>query len=108
MKTASIGEAGAANMLGALGSPVRLRVYRALLRAGTQGMNVSELQLELGIPASTLVHHLGTLVEAGLVGQEKRGRELICTARYEEIRRLSAFLMAECCAGKARRASAAS
>jgi DNA-binding transcriptional ArsR family regulator len=109
MKNPSVGELEAANMLGALGSPVRLRVYKALLRAGAQGMNVSELQLELGIPASTLVHHLATLVDAGLVGQERRGRELICTARYEEIRRLSAFLMAECCAGsKARRAGTAS
>jgi DNA-binding transcriptional ArsR family regulator len=85
---------------------VRLRVFKAMLRAGAQGMNVSDLQLELGIPASTLAHHLGTLVGAGLVGQEKRGRELICTARYEEIRRLSAYLMAECCAG-ARRAKVA-
>ncbi len=103
MKNASIGELAAADMLGALGSPVRLRVYKALLRAGAQGMNVSELQIELAIPASTLVHHLGTLVEAGLVGQQKVGRELICTARYEEIRRLSGFLLAECCAGKPRR-----
>lgn len=106
MKSASIGELAAANMLGALGSPVRLRVYKALLRAGAQGMNVSDLQLELGIPASTLAHHLGTLVEADLVGQQKLGRKLICTARYEEIRRLSAFLMAECCSG-ARRAKVA-
>jgi ArsR family transcriptional regulator len=106
MRNSAIDELAAADMLGALGSPVRLRVFKALLRAGAQGMNVSDLQLELGIPASTLAHHLGTLVGAELVGQEKRGRELICTARYEEIRRLSAFLMAECCSG-ARRAKVA-
>jgi len=85
-------------MLAALGSEIRLSVYKELLRAGPDGVNVSDLQRALGVPASTLAHHLSTLTDAGLVGQERRGRELICTARYEEIRKVSAYLMAECCA----------
>ncbi|MDH4189521.1 MAG: metalloregulator ArsR/SmtB family transcription factor [Betaproteobacteria bacterium] len=98
-------ESGAAAMLGALGSTVRLRVYKSLLRAGARGMNVSDLQAELGMPPSTLAHHLGTLVGARLVGQERRGRELICTACYDEIRKLSNFLKAECCANTRREGS---
>lgn len=85
-------------MMAALGSEIRLSVYKELLRAGPDGVNVSDLQRALGVPASTLAHHLSTLTDAGLVGQERRGRELICTARYEEIRKVSAYLMAECCA----------
>ena len=86
-----------ARMLAALGSAPRLRMYKALVRAGREGMNVSDLQRELGMPASTHTHHLATLVNAGLVAQERRGRELICTTRYEQIDLVSAYLMAECC-----------
>ncbi|MBE0616023.1 MAG: metalloregulator ArsR/SmtB family transcription factor [Burkholderiales bacterium] len=92
-------EEDAARMLAALGSAVRLRLFKALLRAGQAGMNVSDLQRDLGIPASTLAHHLGTIADAGLIAQERRGRELICTARYDQIRKVSAYLMAECCTG---------
>lgn len=85
-------------MLAALGSPVRLKVYRLLLRAGMEGVSVSALQRSSGIPASTLNHHLSALVGAGLLSQERAGRELLCRAEYSDIQRLSAFLMQECCA----------
>jgi ArsR family transcriptional regulator len=107
MPTPSLDEAAAARMLAALGSVVRLRVYKVLLRAGPEGLNVSDLQRETAMPASTLAHHLATLVEAGLVEQERRGRERVCTARYDEIRKASAYLMAECCASARSRARAA-
>ncbi len=94
----ALAEDHAAAMLAALGSTVRLKVYRLLLRAGTQGLSVTSLQRSSGIPASTLNHHLAALVGAGLVVQERIGRELLCRAEYSEIRRLSAFLLQECCA----------
>jgi DNA-binding transcriptional ArsR family regulator len=99
MQTQTLAEEDAARMLAALGSAVRLRMFKALLGAGHDGMNVSDLQRDLGIPASTLAHHLGTIADAGLIAQERRGRELICTARYDQIRKISAYLMAECCVG---------
>lgn len=99
MNQPRLDEISAAGMLAALGSPARLRVYRALIRAGEAGINLTELQREVGIPASTLAHHLGTLVDSGLVARERRGRELLCTARYDQVRRVSEFLLAECCAG---------
>ncbi len=93
---------GAALMLSALGSMPRLAIYRALLRAGQQGLNVSELQEVTQIPPSTLKHHLSALIEAGLVAQERRAREVYSTARFQEIRRLSGFLLSECCADESR------
>ena len=90
-------EERAAAMLSALSSPVRLRLYRLLLRAGDQGLNVTNIQRTAGIPASTLNHHLAALAGAGLISQEKAGRDLICHARYDDIQRLSAFLLQECC-----------
>lgn len=87
----------AAPMLAALGSLPRLAVFRSLLRAGRDGLNVTELQSATALPASTLKHHLAALVDCGLVAQERTGRELNCTARFEEIRHLSSFLLRECC-----------
>lgn len=97
MGISKLNEETVARMLAALGSTARLRMYKALVRAGRDGMNVSDLQRELAMPASTHTHHLATLVNAGLVAQERRGRELICTTRYDQIDRVSSYLMAECC-----------
>ena len=91
----------AAPMLAALGSEVRLGLFRQLLRAGDEGISVTGLQRISGIPPSTLGHHVTALVAAGLVSQARAGRELICRAEYTDIRRLSAFLLTECCADAA-------
>lgn len=99
MANSRLDDTSAARVLAALGSAVRLRVYKALLRVGPEGTNVTDLQREVGMAPSTLAHHLSTLAEAGVVLQEKRGRELICSARVEEIRKVSGYLMDECCAG---------
>ena len=97
----SLQDTQAAPMLAALGSEVRLGLFRQLLRAGSDGLSVTGLQRMTGIPPSTLGHHVTALVSAGLVSQERQGRELICRAEYADIRRLSAFLLSECCADAA-------
>jgi ArsR family transcriptional regulator, arsenate/arsenite/antimonite-responsive transcriptional repressor len=97
--TPALTDAQAAPMLAALGSEVRLKLFRQLLRSGRDGMSVSGLQRVMGIPPSTLGHHISALVTAGLVSQERQGRELICRSEFADIRGLSAFLLSECCAG---------
>ena len=52
----------AAARLEALGNPTRLKIYRTLVRAGEPGLPVGKLQVRLAIPASTLSHHLKTLM----------------------------------------------
>ncbi|WP_431022942.1 HTH arsR-type domain-containing protein (plasmid) [Erwinia rhapontici] len=89
----------AANALRELGHPTRLSVYRELVRAGHEGLPVGELQKHLGIPASTLSHHLSALMSAGLVSQERQSRTLVCRPCYAQLERLMAFLTEECCAG---------
>lgn len=93
--------ADAAVALQALGSVSRLAVLRQLVRAGEDGLAVGRLQQRLGLPGSTLSHHLRALMAAGLVGQDRRGRTLICRARYDRIRALADFLVSECCADTA-------
>jgi ArsR family transcriptional regulator, arsenate/arsenite/antimonite-responsive transcriptional repressor len=91
----------AARQLEALGNPTRLRVYRALVRAGDAGLSVGRLQSKLGIAASTLSHHLHRLILTGLVTQERQVTTLICRANYPMMDSLIGFLVDECCADAA-------
>ena len=92
-------EAEAAEGFAALGNRARLRLLRLLVRAGDQGMTVGDIGRRMDMPASTLAHHLAALVRAGLVTQEKRGREVICSAEFRSIRGAAAYLTEACCAG---------
>lgn len=89
----------AAKALAALGHEVRLHVYRLLVQAGHDGLKVGEIGAHMGVPASTLAHHLSALVGAGLVIQERQGREIINRVDYSQMDSLVAFLSDECCAG---------
>jgi ArsR family transcriptional regulator len=88
----------AAPRLEALGNPTRLQIYRALVRAGEAGMPVGKLQTKLDLPASTLSHHLKSLLAVGLISQERQATTLICRTNYDVMRGLVDFLVAECCA----------
>lgn len=91
----------AAARLEALGNRTRLQIYRALVRAGHSGMPVGRLQEKLKIPASTLSHHIKSLVAVGLVSQVRESTTLVCHANYDAMRGLVDFLAAECCADEA-------
>ena len=87
----------AARQLEALGNSTRLRIYRALVRAGEAGLPVGRLQQKLGIAASTLSHHLHRLIMTELVTQERQGTTLICRANYPAMNSLLGYLVDECC-----------
>lgn len=95
----------AARRLEALGHPTRLAIFRLLVRAGPDGLAVNAVQRDLGIPGSTLSHHLARLMSVGLMTRERHGATLVCRANYEAMNGLIAFLTEECCAG-ARNAAA--
>jgi DNA-binding transcriptional ArsR family regulator len=86
-----------AAQLEALGNPTRLKVYRALVRAGEEGLPVGRLQKKIGIAGSTLSHHLRRLILTGLVTQERQMTTLICRANYPAMNALVGFLVDECC-----------
>ena len=87
----------AAAHLEALGNPTRLKIYRALVRAGDAGLAVGRLQDELKIAPSTLSHHIKTLMVVGLINQVRDATTLVCHANFDVMRGLVEFLVAECC-----------
>jgi DNA-binding transcriptional ArsR family regulator len=87
----------AAVSMDALGSPVRLSIYRMLVRTGPEGLTVGRIQQAVGLPRSTLSFHLHRLIEAGLVVTERKGTSLISRANYDAMNELVRYLTLECC-----------
>ena len=85
--------------LGALAQESRLRVFRTLVVAGPLGLTPGALCEELGVAGTTLSFHLKELTHAGLVSQQRDGRNLIYRAAYDRMNGLLAYLTAHCCQG---------
>ncbi len=86
-----------ADMFSAMGTEPRLRIMRLLLAAHPGGMVVGDLQAELGIPPSTLSHHLEKLRHEDLATVRREGTYLWYAANTAGLRDLLRFLYAECC-----------
>ena len=86
-----------ADMFSAMGTEPRLRIMQLLLKAHPDGMVVNEIQAELGIPNSTLSHHLDKLRNEELINVRRESTFLRYTANTEALQELLQFLYAECC-----------
>jgi DNA-binding transcriptional ArsR family regulator len=86
-----------ADMFAAMGAESRLRIMQLLLTAHPQGLVAGDIQEELGIPASTLSHHLDKLKNEGLVKVRREGTFLWYTANTDALQEVINFLYAECC-----------
>ena len=85
--------------LAALAQPVRLQVFRALVVAGPAGMTPGTMAEGLDIPANTLSFHLKELAHAGLVTQQRAGRNIIYRAAFDAMNELLGYLTENCCRG---------
>ena len=87
--------------LNGLAHPVRLKVFRALVVAGTKGLTPGVMQEGLGIPGTTLSFHLKEMANAGLVTVERSSRNQIYRAAFEHFNEVLQFLTENCCEGSA-------
>ena len=85
--------------LAALAHQVRLRVFRALVVAGDEGLTPSVLAEQLGVASTALSFHLKELVNADLVTQERMSRNLIYRANFTRMDDVLGYLTDNCCAG---------
>ncbi len=93
-------EKAAVSALSALAQGMRLRVFRALVGAGPQGLTPGVLAATLDVSASTLSFHLKELMHAGLVSQQRDGRHLIYRPELAHMNELLGYLVAHCCGGQ--------
>ena len=87
--------------LAALAQPVRLRLFRALVVTGPQGLTPGTMAEGLGISPSALSFHLKELVHAGLIRVERSSRNLIYRAEFGQMDALLGYLTENCCEGAA-------
>lgn len=83
----------------ALSQATRLDVFRLLIKAGPAGMLSGEIGRMLKVKQNTMSQNLSTLLEAGLIRNEREGRSVRYFADFDGIRAMMNFLMEDCCGG---------
>lgn len=80
-----------------LGHPIRLSIYKDIVKGGRTGISVGLIQEKLDIPHSTLSHHISTLCSSGIISQRRQGRTLFCVAEFAALNDAIQFINDECC-----------
>jgi len=94
-------ESRAVDALAALAQPTRLTVFRRLIAAHPDAVTAGEIARHCGVPHNTLSSHLAVLARAGLVTVRRDGRMMFYAVALDGFRALIAFLMRDCCQGRA-------
>ena len=84
----------------ALGQEHRLRVVRALVTAGPDGLAAGVLAETVNVAGNNLSFHLKELSHAGLITSRREGKSVIYSAAYAGLSDLVQFLMRDCCQGR--------
>ena len=92
----------AVTALEALAHETRLRVFRLLVRAGTDGLPAGDIASQLGARQNTMSSHLHKLQRAGIVTSRRDGRHIIYRANFDEVGQLILYLMEDCCRSSAK------
>jgi len=87
-----------AELFSALGDPARVRIVN-LLATSSEPVCACELYEPLGLAQPTVSHHLKTLVEAGLLDREQRGKWAYFSLRRDAVEKLAvvADMKGVCC-----------
>ncbi len=91
-------ERQAIEIFGALAQVTRLRIVRALVIAGPDGMSAGSLAGATDVSPSNLSFHLRELEGAGLVSSRREQRSIIYVCGYDTLAHMQTFLMENCCA----------
>lgn len=86
-----------AEAFASLGHAARIVILRATLQAHPEGLISSQIQEVVGLPASTLSHHLEALRQAGLLEMRREGRTRRYLAACDNLALMMRFLFDECC-----------
>ena len=92
-------EAAALTALSALSNEARLRIVKALVQSGSDGMTAGAIAGSIGATPSRASFHLSTLSEAGLVTATRQAREIIYRVEFTAFGALVAYILRDCCGG---------
>ncbi|MEL6947598.1 MAG: helix-turn-helix domain-containing protein [Pseudomonadota bacterium] len=98
--------ARACDAFSALSQPTRLSVFRLLLQVGPDGLPAGEIASCCGAKQNTMSVNLSVLARAGLIRSVRDGRSIRYFADQDGLKGLLAFLMEDCCGGRAEECAA--
>lgn len=82
---------------GALASPLRLEIFRLLVRYGRRGLPAGEIATAVQAAPSTLSFHFRMMIQAGLLASRQEGRFVYYMVDFTVLREMVDYLTAECC-----------
>ena len=88
----------AVQALSALAQPIRLKLFRLLVRHAPQGLCVGDLLKHVDLAQPTLSFHLKELSAAGLLARSKQGRQVFYAPAFSTMDALLGYLTENCCA----------
>lgn len=77
----------------ALSHPIRLKIFRRLLKKGDEMVSATALAEKMELTPATLSFHMSKLVNCELVKTQKNGRWVSYTVNYGQFRHLIHFLI---------------
>jgi ArsR family transcriptional regulator len=87
--------------MAALAQPTRLDTFKLLVNREPEGVAAGELARLIDVPQNTMSAHLAVLARAGLITGERQSRSIIYRADLDVFRAVIAFLLKDCCGGRA-------
>jgi|SaaInlStandDraft_5_1057022.scaffolds.fasta_scaffold229776_1 ArsR family transcriptional regulator, arsenate/arsenite/antimonite-responsive transcriptional repressor len=85
------------DILTSLAQETRLKTFKALVRAGLNGITAGEIGQKIKVPQNTMSFHLSHLKKSGLIRSSRQGRNVIYSANFDETKKLVKFLLEDCC-----------
>ena len=86
--------------LATLGHPLRLAVFRLLMRRYPDRIPATEIAMALNLRPNTLSNYVNALMQAGLVTQERVGTSLRYAIDMDATRETFDYLLFDCCRGR--------
>lgn len=83
--------------LAALSHETRMRMFKALVSAGTDGLTAGEIAQRLKAAPSRASFHLTTLSKAGLITATKQARQITYRVDFQAVGALFAYMLQDCC-----------
>ena len=94
-------EENALTALGSISNQTRLRILKALVEAGSDGMAAGDIAEKVVASPSRASFHLNQLSEAGLINSTRQARQMIYTVDFSSVGALVRYLIEDCCQNNA-------
>ena len=92
-------ETEAALLFAVLSNADRLKVIRALVEAGPEGLKAGDIAVKINASPSRASFHLTALNQSGFVGSKRKSRSILYQINFNRLGALVSFLMEDCCKG---------